>query len=114
MPLYLITGVAGFIGSAIAHALVERGKQVRGVDNLSTGRRENLADIHNQMDFRQADLLDAAVAAEACRGVDYVLHQAAIPSVPRSVADPVGSNRANVDATVNLLEAARKAGVKRV
>ncbi|HSA93913.1 MAG TPA: SDR family oxidoreductase [Terriglobales bacterium] len=114
MPLYLITGVAGFIGSAIAHALVERGEQVRGVDNLSTGRMENIAGIDKRIDFRQADLLDAAVAAEACRGVDYVLHQAAIPSVPRSVADPVGSNRANVDATVNLLEAARKAGVKRV
>ncbi|HXE91080.1 MAG TPA: SDR family oxidoreductase [Terriglobales bacterium] len=114
MPLYLITGVAGFIGSAIAHTLVERGEQVRGLDNLSTGRLENIADIRNQLEFRQADLLDAAAAADACRGADYVLHQAAIPSVPRSVADPVGSNRANVDATVHLLEAARKAGVKRV
>ena len=114
MPLYLVTGVAGFIGSAIAHALVERGEPVRGLDNLATGKASNLADMVERIEFRQADLTDAGVAAEACRGVDYVLHQAAIPSVPRSVEDPMGSNRANVDATVNLLEAARRAGVKRV
>lgn len=114
MGTYLVTGVAGFIGSALARALVERGNTVRGIDNLVTGKRENIAEILAKMDFRQADLADPAAAADACRGVDYVLHQAALPSVPRSVADPVETNRNNVDATLNLLVAARAAKVKRV
>jgi len=110
---YLITGAAGFIGSSLARALLERGERVRGVDNFSTGKRENIADLV-RLEFRTADLLDVAAVAEACRGVDYVLHEAAIPSVPKSVADPAGSNRANVEGTVNLLIAARDAKVKRV
>jgi len=110
---YLITGVAGFIGSSLARALLERGERVRGLDNFSTGKRENIADLA-PMDFRNADLLDPAAVAEACRGVDYVLHEAAIPSVPKSVAEPAGCNRANVEGTVNLLIAARDANVKRV
>ena len=114
MAKYLITGAAGFIGSALAHALLEQGESVRGIDNFATGRRENIADIAGRMDFREVDLLDMPRLAEACRGVDYVLHQAAIPSVPKSVADPLGSNRANVDGTVHLLIAARDAKVKRV
>ena len=114
MGTYLVTGVAGFIGSALARALVERSHTVRGIDNLSTGKRENLAGILDKMDFRLADLADPAAAADACRGIDYVLHQAALPSVPRSVADPVETNRNNVDATLNLLVAARAAKVKRV
>jgi nucleoside-diphosphate-sugar epimerase len=114
MALYLVTGIAGFIGSSLAHELVKRGEHVRGIDNLSTGKRENLADIRGQLDFREADLLDTAAVREACSDVDYVLHQAAIPSVPRSVANPWESNRANVDGTVNLLIAARDAKVKRV
>jgi len=114
MAIYLITGVAGFIGSALARAMLERGDQVRGLDNFSTGRRENLAQIQSRIDVREADLLDLNAVREACRGVDYVLHQAAIPSVPRSVKDPLESNRANVDGTVNLLVAARDAKVKRV
>ncbi len=89
MANYLITGMAGFIGSSLAHALVERGHSVRGVDNLSTGKLENLADIRDQVDFREADLLDLDAMKDACRDMDFVLHQAAIPSVPRSVKDPI-------------------------
>jgi len=110
---YLITGAAGFIGSSLARALLERGERVRGLDNLSTGKRENIADL-GRMDFHEASLLDLGAVAEACRGADYVLHEAAIPSVPRSVADPAESNRANVEGTLNLLIAARDAKVKRV
>ena len=114
MALYLITGIGGFIGSSLARALLARGAQVRGVDNFSTGRRENLAEILDRIDFREADILDLEAMKRACAGVDYVLHQAAIPSVPKSVLDPLASNRANVDGTVNLLVAARDAKVKRV
>ena len=114
MSTYLVTGVAGFIGSALARALIKNGGKVRGIDNLSTGHRENLQEIANGIDFREVDLLDSAGLKRACEGVDYVLHQAAIASVPRSVAHPVESNRNNVDGTLNLLEAARDAEVKRV
>jgi len=114
MATYLITGIAGFIGSSLARALLAQGSQVRGIDNLSTGKRSNLTAILGKIDFCEADLLDGEALQKACRGVDYVLHQAAIPSVPRSVADPLESNRANIDATVNLLVAARDAKVKRV
>ncbi len=114
MATYLITGIAGFIGSALARAVLAQGDQVRGIDNLSTGKQENLAAIRGQIDFRQADLLDMNAVQEACGGVDYIFHEAAIPSVPRSVANPLESNRANIDATVNLLVAARDAKVKRV
>jgi len=114
MALYLITGIGGFIGSSLARELLQRGEQVRGVDNFSTGRRENLTQILGHIDFREADLLDLDAMTNACAGVDYVLHQAAIPSVPKSVLDPLGSNRANVDGTLNLLVAARDAKVKRV
>lgn len=114
MATYLITGIAGFIGSSLARAVLARGDQVRGIDNLSTGKRGNVAEILGKIDFREADLVDLAAIQQACAGVDYVLHEAAIPSVPRSVKDPLESNRANIDATVNLLVAARDAGVKRV
>ena len=114
MVTYLVTGVAGFIGSALARAVLAQGDKVRGVDNFSTGNRENLAEILDQIDFRQVDLLDAAAMNDACQGIDFVFHQAAIPSVPKSVLDPVASNRANVDGTLNLLVAARDAKVKRV
>ena len=114
MALHLVTGIAGFIGSALAHALLERGEQVRGIDNFSTGKAANVAGIRSRIELIEADLNDPAAAAEACRGAHYVLHQAAIPSVPRSVADPLESNRANVDGTLGLLMAARDAKVKRV
>ena len=114
MFTYLVTGAAGFIGSALARAVLAQGNKVRGIDNLSTGKQENLAAIREQIDFRQADLLDMNAVQDACAGVDYVFHEAAIPSVPRSVANPIESNRANIDATVNLLVAARDAKVKRV
>ena len=114
MALYLITGIGGFIGSSLARALLAKNEQVRGVDNFATGKRENLAEILPRIDFREADILDLDAMHKACAGVDYVLHQAAIPSVPKSVLDPLGSNRANVDGTVNVLVAARDAKVKRV
>lgn len=114
MANYLVTGAAGFIGSSLVRALLARGDQVRGFDNFSTGKRENLSEVRDQMDFREADLLDLEAMHRACQGIDYVLHQAAIPSVPKSILDPVGSNRANIDGTVNLLVAARDAKVKRV
>ena len=114
MSSYLITGIAGFIGSTLARGVLAQGNQVRGIDNLSTGKRENIAEIRDRIELREADLLDLKSVQEACRGVDYVLHEAAIPSVPRSVLDPLESNRANIDATANLLVAARDAKVKRV
>jgi UDP-glucose 4-epimerase len=114
MALYLITGVGGFIGSSLARELLARGEQVRGVDNFSTGKRDNIAEILDRIDFRETDILDLDAMKNACTGVDYVLHQAAIPSVPKSVLDPIGSNRANIDGTVNVLVAARDAKVNRV
>ncbi|MGA8431626.1 MAG: SDR family oxidoreductase [Candidatus Sulfotelmatobacter sp.] len=114
MALYLITGIGGFIGSSLARALLARGQSVRGIDNFATGRRENIAEILDRIDFHEASILDLNSMHTACEGVDYVLHQAAIPSVPKSVLDPIGSNQANVDGTVNVLVAARDAKVKRV
>jgi nucleoside-diphosphate-sugar epimerase len=119
MPRYLVTGGAGFIGSHLVEELLRRGETVRVVDNLSTGRRENLvaaaaAAGAPMPELVQGDLAEAAIATAAVAGVDYVLHQAAIPSVPRSVAEPIASNRANIDATLQLLVAARDAGVRRV
>jgi UDP-glucose 4-epimerase len=125
MAFFLVTGGAGFIGSHLVEALLRRGQRVRVIDNLSTGRHENLAAAVDQArnagttvptdpEFLRGDLADLDVARRAVDGVDCVLHQAAIPSVPRSVEDPVTSNRANVDATLNVLVAARDARVKRV
>jgi len=114
MAKYLVTGIAGFIGSSIAHELVSRGETVRGLDDFSTGKPENIQDIRNDLDFRQASLLDEAALASACKGIDYVIHQAALPSVPKSVAEPQLTHAVNVNGTLNLLIAARDAGVKRV
>ena len=114
MTAYLVTGGAGFIGSHMVEELVRLGERVRVVDSLVTGKRRNLAAVATSIEFIEGDLADAAVARQAVAGIDYVLHQAAIPSVPRSVADPVTSHRSIVDATLNLLVAARDAGVKRL
>src|SRR5436190_10881579 len=113
MAHYLVTGGAGFIGSHLAEELTRRGHTVRVADSLITGKRANLNHVKG-VEFLEGDLADPAIAQRAVAGVDYVLHQAAIPSVPRSVKDPVTSHRANVDATLNVLVAARDAGVKRV
>jgi len=114
MAHYLVTGGAGFIGSHLVEELVRRGARVRVVDNLVTGYRENLATVASRVEFIEGDLARAEVANSAAAGVDYVLHQAAIPSVPRSVTEPVFCHEANVNATLNLLVAARDAGVKRL
>jgi len=115
MPIhYLVTGGAGFIGSHLVKRLVGDGARVRVVDNLSTGQIKRLDAVRSSVEFVEGDLADETIAREAVDGVDYVLHQAAVPSVQRSVADPVTTNRANVTATVNLLEACRKAKVRRV
>jgi nucleoside-diphosphate-sugar epimerase len=113
MAFYLVTGGAGFIGSHMVEALRRRGDRVRVADSLITGHRANLAHVED-VEFIEGDLADLAVARRAVDGVEYVLHQAAIPSVPRSVDDPLTSNRANIDATLSLLVAARDAGVQRV
>jgi nucleoside-diphosphate-sugar epimerase len=110
---YLVTGAAGFIGRSIAAALIGRGDSVRGVDNFSTGKRENLVGLE-AMEFVEGDLADLDVCRAVCAGVEVIFHEAALPSVPRSVLDPIGSNVACVDATVNLLWAAKEAGVRRV
>lgn len=116
MAHYLVTGGAGFIGSNLAHALVARGADVRILDNFATGREENIADLveKKQVELVRGSVTDADTVARAMRGIDYVLHQAAIPSVPRSIEDPLGGDDTNVHGTVTILDGARKAGVKRV
>ena len=112
--LYLVTGGAGFIGSHIAESLVKRGERVRVLDNLMTGKRENLDHLVDKLEFIEADIRDANTTRQAMEGVSIVYHEAAIPSVPRSVADPQLSHDVNVNGTFNVLMAARDAGVKRV
>lgn len=114
MAKYLVTGGCGFIGSNIVEQLVRSGQSVRVIDDLSTGNRANLAGFEKDVELVEASVLDADAVARAVAGVDYVLHQAALPSVQRSVEDPITSNRVNVDGTVSLLHACVKAGVKRV
>jgi nucleoside-diphosphate-sugar epimerase len=113
MPTYLVTGVAGFIGSNIARELLRRGERVRGVDNFSSGKRHNLEDLKG-LDFIEADLMNEAAMAKACAGVDYIFHQAAVASVPKSVEKPRPSHDSNISGTFNLLIAARDAKVRRV
>jgi nucleoside-diphosphate-sugar epimerase len=114
MTTYLVTGGAGFIGSNIIHQLVARGEAVRVLDNFSTGRRENLATVLADIELVEGDLRDLKACQRAVAGVEHILHQGAIPSVKRSVDNPFLSNDANVNGTLNLLVAARDAGVRRV
>jgi len=114
MATYLVTGGAGFIGSHIVQRLVERGEAVSVLDNLSTGKAENLAECRDRIEFTEGDLRDLDTVKRACRNVDYVLHQGALPSVPRSVENPIASNEVNVTGTLNVLLAARDEGVRRV
>jgi len=111
---YLITGGAGFIGSSIARALLKRGDKVRVLDNFFSGKRENLADVAADIELIEGDIRDAATVARACAGVEVVYHEAAIPSVPRSLADPISSNDVNIAGTLTVLHEAKKAGVRRL
>ncbi|MDE3187739.1 MAG: SDR family oxidoreductase [Acidobacteriota bacterium] len=113
MATYLVTGAAGFIGRSIAAALLARGERVRGIDSFIAGKHANLVGLE-AMDFIEGDLTDPATCARACEGVEIVFHEAALASVPRSVADPAATNLHCVTATLNLLVAARAAGVRRV
>ncbi|MFQ5429107.1 MAG: SDR family oxidoreductase [Phycisphaerae bacterium] len=110
---FLVTGGAGFIGSHLVHRLVERGERVRVVDNFVTGKRENLAPVAGKIELIEGDLADPAVCRQACADMRVVLHQAALPSVPKSIADPVKSHQSNIEGTFNLLMAARDAKVRR-
>ncbi|HVX12296.1 MAG TPA: SDR family oxidoreductase [Pirellulales bacterium] len=114
MRTFLVTGGAGFIGSHIATALVERGDRVRVLDNLSTGHRANLAHLGSRVELIEGDLIDAKMVQRAVEGVDCVFHEAALASVPRSVETPLDTNAACVTGTVTLLDAARRAGVRRL
>jgi UDP-glucose 4-epimerase len=114
MPRYLITGGAGFIGSNIAHALVAGGESVRILDDFSTGRPQNLAGIADRLEVVRGDLRDPEAVARAVRGIEIVLHQAALNSNPRSITEPGPTNAVNVGGTLLMLEAARQAGVRRV
>ena len=111
---FLVTGGAGFIGSHIVHRLQREGAKVRVVDNLSTGKKERLRDIDSSIELIEDDLTDRRVCDRAVQDVEYVLHQAAVPSVQRSIQDPLETNRANVIGTLNLLESCRQHGVRRL
>jgi UDP-glucose 4-epimerase len=114
MPACLVTGGAGFIGSNLVRGLLTESYSVRILDDLSTGRRENLASVAAEIEFIEGTICDPKTVKDAMRGIDYCLHQAAVPSVPRSVSDPLWSNRVNVEGSLNVFLAARDAGVKRV
>jgi nucleoside-diphosphate-sugar epimerase len=114
MALYLVTGGSGFIGSHIVDELLRRGERVRVLDDLSTGRKQNLSHVADRIEFHELDIRDLEKIRPAFSGVDYVVHLAAIPSVPRSVKDPLTSNSVNIDGTLHVLLAARDAGVKRL
>jgi UDP-glucose 4-epimerase len=113
MTRYLVTGAAGFIGRSIAKQLLEQGHAVRGMDNFSTGKRENLEGL-NGLEFIEGDITNAAAVEIACQGIEIIFHEAALASVPRSVADPIATNHANVTGTLQLLNTAKQATVRRV
>jgi nucleoside-diphosphate-sugar epimerase len=114
MSVYVVTGGAGFIGSHIVEELVRRGETTKVVDDFSSGKRENLAGFKDHVEIIEADISNVRSLPELLRGADYVIHHAAIPSVPKSVMDPLKTHHANVNATLTLLVACRDAGVKRV
>jgi UDP-glucose 4-epimerase len=113
MPIYLVTGGAGFIGSHIVEALVKQRARVRVLDNFSTGKRENLQTLKHAIELIEGDIRDRKVVSKALKGADYVLHQAALGSVPRSIENPLETNDVNVNGTLNLLFHAKAAEVKR-
>jgi len=113
MSIYLVTGGAGFIGSYIVESLVSHGKKVRVIDNLSTGNIDNLAHLINDIEFIESDIRDINLLDKAMKGVDFCFHEAALPSVARSVEDPITVNQVNIDGTLNLLFAAKKNKIKR-
>jgi UDP-N-acetylglucosamine/UDP-N-acetyl-alpha-D-glucosaminouronate 4-epimerase len=114
MATYLVTGGAGFIGSNIVDELLRRGERVRVLDNFATGREENVAEFASRVDLIRGDVRDEEAVDRAVKGADFILHQAALASVPRSIADPTSNNQVNAQGTLNLLLAAKKHGVKRV
>ncbi len=113
MAFYLVTGGAGFIGSNLVRAILKRGEKVRVLDNLATGRIENLSGLEEEVELVRGDIRDPSVCRAACEGIEFVLHKAALGSVPRSIEDPLTSHQVNVTGTLNLLLAARDAGVRR-
>jgi len=110
---YLVTGGAGFIGSNIVRALVDKGRQVRVLDNFSSGRKENLAPVWDDIELIEGDIRDLTTVQRSLQGVEYVLHQAAVPSVPRSIEDPLESNASNITGTLNVLLASKDSRVRR-
>jgi UDP-glucose 4-epimerase len=111
---YLVTGGAGFIGSNLVLELLRRGQQARVLDNFATGRRQNIRPFQDQIELIEGDFRSYHIVREAVDGVDFILHQGALPSVPRSIKDPITTNQVNVEGTLNILNAAVDAGVKRV
>ncbi len=114
MAKFLVTGGSGFIGSNMVIELLKRGHEVRVLDNFSTGRRQNLNFYLDKIELIEGDLRSAGIVQKSVKGVDYILHQGALPSVPRSIADPEATTEVNVGGTLNLLMAARNSGVKRL
>ncbi|TFH64999.1 MAG: NAD-dependent epimerase/dehydratase family protein, partial [Candidatus Zixiibacteriota bacterium] len=111
---YLVTGGAGFIGSNLVKELVSRGEEVRILDNFSTGRRQNIRDFQSDIEIVEGDIREFWVTLDACKGIDFVLHQAALTSVNRSVENPLTSNDVNISGTLTVLECARRQGVKKL